>query len=41
MRHVKIKLLEKLYIFIKYLANNDGFGEATIQKLYDEGIRKV
>ena len=27
--------------FFKILANNDGFGQATIQKLYDHEIRKV
>ena len=27
--------------FYKILANNDGFGQATIQKLYDQGIRQV
>ena len=31
----------KIIYFFRILANNDGFGQATIQKLYDEGIRQV
>ena len=27
--------------FFKVLANNDGFGQATIQKLYENGVRQV
>ena len=27
--------------FYKVLANNDGFGQATIQKLYENGVRQV
>ncbi|WP_416677563.1 BRCT domain-containing protein [Candidatus Pseudothioglobus sp. Uisw_016] len=31
----------KIIYFFQILANNDGFGQATIQKLYAEGIRQV
>ncbi|MDB4140289.1 helix-hairpin-helix domain-containing protein [Candidatus Thioglobus sp.] len=31
----------KIIYFFRILANNDGFGQATIQKLYEEGIRQV
>ncbi|MBT4911524.1 MAG: DNA ligase, partial [Alphaproteobacteria bacterium] len=31
----------KIIYFFRILANNDGFGHATIQKLYAEGIRQV
>ena len=31
----------KIIYFFRILANNDGFGQATIQKLYTEGIRQV
>ena len=31
----------KIIYFFRILANNDGFGQATIQKLYDEGIRQI
>ena len=31
----------KIIYFFRILANNDGFGQATIQKLYAEGIRQV
>ena len=31
----------KIIYFFRILANNDGFGQATIQKLYSEGIRQV
>ena len=37
----KDQIIGKIIYFYKVLANNDGFGEATIQKLYYEGIRKV
>ena len=37
----KDQIIGKMIYFYKVLANNDGFGEATIQKLYDEGIRNV
>ena len=37
----KDQIVGKMIYFYKILANNDGFGEATIQKLYDKGIRKV
>ena len=31
----------KIIYFFRILANNDGFGQATIQKLFAEGIRQV
>jgi len=31
----------KMVYFYKVLANNDGFGQATIKKLYENGIRQV
>jgi DNA ligase (NAD+) len=31
----------KMIYFFRILGNNDGFGQATIKKLYDEGIRQV
>jgi DNA ligase (NAD+) len=31
----------KMIYFFRILANNDGFGQVTIKKLYDEGIRQV
>ena len=31
----------KIIYFFRILANNDGFGQATIQKLYDQGVRQV
>ena len=31
----------KIIYFFRILANNDGFGQATIQKLYAEGIHRV
>ena len=37
----KDQIIGKIIYFYKVLANNDGFGEATILKLYDEGIRNV
>ena len=37
----KDQIIGKIIYFYKVLANNDGFGEATIQKLYDQGIRNV
>ena len=37
----KDQIIGKIIYFYKVLANNDGFGEATIQKLYEEGIRSV
>ena len=37
----KDQIIGKIIYFYKVLANNDGFGEATIQRLYDEGIRNV
>ena len=37
----KDQIIGKIIYFYKVLANNDGFGEATIQKLYEEGIRNV
>jgi len=35
------QIIGKMVYFYKILANNDGFGHATIQKLYDKGIRQV
>ena len=35
------QIVGKMIYFFKILANNDGFGQATIQKLYDHEIRKV
>jgi DNA ligase (NAD+) len=35
------QIIGKMVYFYKILANNDGFGQATIQKLYDKGIRQV
>ena len=35
------QVIGKMIYFFKILANNDGFGQATIQKLYDHEIRKV
>ncbi len=35
------QVVGKMIYFFKILANNDGFGQATIQKLYDEGIRQL
>ena len=35
------QVVGKMIYFFKILANNDGFGQATIQKLYDHEIRKV
>jgi DNA ligase (NAD+) len=33
--------IQTLTYFFKSLANNDGFGIATIEKLYESGIRKI
>jgi len=35
------QIIGKIIYFFRILANNDGFGQATIQKLYTEGIRQV
>jgi len=35
------QIIGKLIYFFRILANNDGFGQATIQKLYSEGVRQV
>jgi DNA ligase (NAD+) len=35
------QVIGKMEYFFKILANNDGFGIATIEKLYEHGIRKV
>ena len=35
------QIVGKMSYFYKVLANNDGFGLATIQKLYDHGLRQV
>ena len=35
------QIVGKMVYFYKVLANNDGFGQATIQKLYENGIHQV
>jgi NAD-dependent DNA ligase (contains BRCT domain type II) len=35
------QVIGKMEYFFKILANNDGFGIATIEKLYEKNIRKV
>ncbi|MDC9727513.1 MAG: helix-hairpin-helix domain-containing protein, partial [Candidatus Thioglobus sp.] len=35
------QIIGKMEYFFKILANNDGFGIATIEKLYDNGICKI
>ena len=35
------QVIGKMIYFFKILANNDGFGQATIKKLYENGIRQV
>ena len=35
------QIVGKMVYFYKVLANNDGFGQATIQKLYENGVRQV
>ncbi|CAC9544630.1 DNA ligase (NAD(+)) (EC 6.5.1.2) [uncultured Gammaproteobacteria bacterium] len=35
------QIIGKMEYFFKILANNDGFGIATIEKLYEHGIRKI
>ena len=35
------QIMGKIIYFFRILANNDGFGQATIQKLFDEGICQV
>jgi len=35
------QVIGKMIYFFRILANNDGYGQATIQKLYDQGIRQV
>jgi len=35
------QIMGKIIYFFQVLANNDGFGKATIQKLYTKGIRQV
>lgn len=35
------QVIGKIEYFFKILANNDGFGIATIEKLYEHGVRKV
>ena len=35
------QVIGKMAYFFKILANNDGFGIATIKKLYEHGIRKI
>ena len=35
------QIVARMEYFFKILANNDGFGIATIEKLYEHGIRKI
>ena len=35
------QIVGKMVYFFKVLANNDGFGRATIQKLYENDVRRV
>ncbi|MBT4123286.1 MAG: DNA ligase [Candidatus Ruthia sp.] len=35
------QVIGKMEYFFKILANNDGFGIATVEKLYEHGIRKI
>jgi DNA ligase (NAD+) len=35
------QVMGKMAYFFKILANNDGFGIATIEKLYEQGIRQI
>ncbi|WP_428086070.1 BRCT domain-containing protein [Candidatus Thioglobus sp.] len=35
------QVVGKMEYFFKILANNDGFGIATIEKLYEQGIRQI
>jgi len=35
------QVVGKMIYFFKTLANNDGFGQATIKKLYENGIHQV
>ncbi len=35
------QIVARMGYFFKILANNDGFGIATIEKLYEHGIRKI
>lgn len=35
------QIVGKMVYFYKVLANNDGFGQATIKKLYENGVRQV
>jgi len=35
------QIVGKMVYFYKVLANNDGFGQATIKKLYENGIQQV
>ena len=39
--HCPAQVAGKLEYFFKILANNDGFGIKTIEKLYEQGIRKI
>jgi DNA ligase (NAD+) len=36
-----VQVIGKMEYFFKILGNNDGFGVATIKKLYENGIRKI
>ena len=40
-QHCPAQIIGKMEYFFKILANNDGFGIATIEKLYQHGIRKI
>ncbi len=35
------QIIGKMEYFFKILANNDGFGIATIEKLYEQGVRNI
>ena len=39
--HCPAQVMGKMEYFFKILANNDGFGIATIEKLYEHGIRQI
>ena len=39
--HCPAQIIGKMEYFFKIMANNDGFGIATIERLYEHGIRKI
>ncbi len=39
--HCPAQIVGKMEYFFKIMANNDGFGIATIEKLYEHGIRRI